>query len=332
MPTTRSGRTARAAMPDPFLHGGQHLLLHVETLDDRLEDDVDLRQPGLVERWRDGAELLAHLARREAFAFDLFTPDLRRLPERREKRVPSNVLEADGYPLVGDQLSDAPAHDPRTEDRRAPDLAREGHDPAGVLLERGLTLEEPHEVFRRSRRHQLADDPRFEIEPLGQWHGERRVDGLERAKRRRITLGTRLGLRGLPRLCDDEAAQRRRELDGASAQRPMAFEARGSLQHEPDGLALEVGLGNHEIDQPHPLRPLRIERAAREDEVESGYEPDQPRKPLRPAEARDDPELRFGKADLDGLRIGRDPNGARERQLRAASETDSVDRARGGHR
>ena len=200
---------------------------------------------------------LAHLARREALAVHLLAPDLGRLPERREQRVAAQILETDGNALVGDQLGDSAAHDPGPQHRRAADLPRKGDDASGVFLERRLALEEPHQVLRRPSGHELADDARFEIEPLGHRHGERRVDRLERAERSGIVLGARLGLRGLRAL----PMTKRRSGGVISTRRAVQdrrrVKPRGGLQHELDGLALEVGLGNHEIDQSQALRPLR---------------------------------------------------------------------------
>ena len=72
------------------------------------------------------------------------------------------------------------------------------------------------------------------------------------------------------------------------------------------------------------LRPVRIMSSAR-------CRPIEPRKPLRSARARDEPELHLGQREHRLRMIGRDAIAAGERALESAAETRAVDRGDDRH-
>src|SRR5262249_26292064 len=150
-------------------------------------------------------------------------------------------------------------------------------------------------------------------------------------ERCRVRFGRHLRRGRLFGLPEYEAPRGSDLLDEPAEQRPPALEARRGLLHELDRLALEVLLRGDEVDEPHPLRALRVELLAREDEVEGGGEADEARQALRAAETGDDAELRFREPDLRGLRVGGDAHRAGEHELRASPEARSADRRGGGN-
>ena len=92
----------------------------------------------------------------------------------------------------------------------------------------------------------------------------------------------------------------------------------GQLRDELVHGGVELGGGHHPRDEPERERLLRADAAAAHDRVLRPREADQPDEALRPAAARDHPELHLGEGELDV--VGRDAEVAGERELEADAE------------
>ena len=168
--------------------------------------------------------------------------------------------------------------------------------------------------LRLLRAEQLDEPLALARQPLS----ERQFDGVGDA-RDRVLLGepaARFRLRALARRGQHGAVGLRGRRADLSAR--LAAERPGQR----DRARARIGLDG--VDQPDLACPLRAGRLAAEDHLQRGPHADQPRQPLRPARAGQQParDLR----QPEPRRRRRDAVVARERDLQAAAHGDAVDR------
>ena len=87
---------------------------------------------------------------------------------------------------------------------------------------------------------------------------------------------------------------------------------------------VQLVVGHDAVDEPDLVGLVGGDRIAGEVELQRARRADEPRQPLRAAEAGDDPEVDLGLAEARRLRG--DPHVAGHRELAAAAERDGVDR------
>jgi hypothetical protein len=110
--------------------------------------------------------------------------------------------------------------------------------------------------------------------------------------------------------------------------RPVAplERAEGEPAHAVERHVAQDGGVHQLVHEPHLQRLPRADVPPREDHVEGALEPDEPRQPLRPAPARNDPELHLGEREHRLRVIRGDAVAAGERGLETRAEAGAVDR------
>ncbi len=139
---------------------------------------------------------------------------------------------------------------------------------------------------------------------------------LDRRERRRVVAA---------RLREHRARAPSQKMSGRSSRssKPDAPRARAAAGPSASASAARratssrIGAGHTSSTSPALQRPRRLERAARQDQVERRREADEPRQPLRAARAGQEPEHHLGQAERRLRVVGGDPVAAGERELGA---------------
>ena len=315
---------------DLRLHLGQHHVLDLEILDDRLDDQVDAPEVSVAQGRRDLVQHRRHLVRRHAPAPHELGQELRGLAEPQVDTGRVDVLHDDRDALVGRLVRDPATHDPRPQHRGLLDGLGTFRVSLGDLSEPLIGQEEVHEVGGDIRLGQLGEAPSLDLERLVAAQLPVLFDGLHRGDRRRVVL-SRLGRHeGLGRGERHEGFDVV-QLHGVQLFLPLRavveISVDAALQQMQRGLAQLIGL-HHRIDRTHAERRRGILMLSGGDPLHAVVGADHPGEPDRAAEAGNDAQLDFGEADLG--RAGHDAVVRRERQLQAAAQDIAVDRGDGG--
>ena len=148
-------------------------------------------------------------------------------------------------------------------------------------------------------------------------------------------VAVRLRQHALARLAQHHLAAGRRLQNSAGEAHLRSARVRfPALQHARDlACTTAQNRGVHPlIDQANALRFARINRTACEDDVECCTHADQARQTCGSAKTGDDAELNFGQSDARLFAVGCNAVGARQDELGAAAQADSINCGYGGNR
>ncbi len=309
----------------------QHRALDRELLDDGFDRHLARREAGVVEGARNEGHLRLHLAGSHPALGDGLAEDSRRGREAAGQSLRVDVLHAGGDALVRRELRDASAHHAGAENSQpahgpGPRVARH----ARLLLDLLGLEEDPEQIPLDRAPEDVRDPPRLGLEPGLDGLAVRLLDDRERLEGRRI-VAVGLFEHLLPRFREEELPADRVRLEREGSEVPRAPAAAGLRRPEPrrrevTGELLEDRRRNRLVHEPDALRALRVELLSGQDEVEGGLEAHEAGKPRAASPRGEEPEAHLGQADARLRRIGHEPVVAGERQLRAAAETDSVNR------
>ena len=280
MPTMRSGCIAffamsaigsaevfvamTASVADDVLELLDHVALHRDVLEDRLDDEIRAPEAGVVGRSGDARDHARALAALDDALARRVGRELAHRVEPAGDRGGVDVAHAHGRAADRGGLRDARAHEARADDR---DVVR--HLAARQTLERGFPLREPQkeqrdEIARHRAGRELAEETRLGLEARVHSLLETDLDRLERLQRRGV-VALRLGERVRERACRNASARSgashvaaRSNSDGAALH--LAFRA---APRAIDRGALERG-GMHDlVDQTGAQRAARVAAARR---------------------------------------------------------------------
>ena len=320
-------------IPEPLRHRAhdplqlaEERLLHRKVLDHRLQRQVRGLETGEIERRLDARERLLHLGLREAAARDLALEEGARMREGAKQGLGLQISKAGADVPAREEIGDLSSHGPRSHDGDVGHLA--GARGLGLALRLLAEREDAAEVLRFRREEKLRHRLPLHLEPRlgrGAPRGAQDADDLQR----RGIMPARLPEHVPPRLRENAVPDGRHGFhDAHRERRAAAFHRRQVLQQRFRRLNRALGealVRQHRIDQADPVRAAAVQRAPREQEIERGHEPDEPRQTLGSSESRQDPQLHLREPDREFARVGGDPIAHRQRQLRAAAQAGPVD-------
>ena len=330
------GRKDRVVARDAF-DRGDHLAFEGEVLEHGLDDEVDVTEARPVGRAGDEVHSFCRLGAAHAAPLDPARQVLLHMSQAASDAGVVDLLDA-GPDAGGLRVDggDATSHEPTTEDADGGDLRR-CHVGRHARVSLGFLLveEDTHEC----RRLGGPDEP-GELLDLG---GVSRLDPLlgahphdaQQCRRGRV-VAPGLGEHLLLGLAEQHLAPHRVLLECELLEMPRVEPA---LQRAPialgcgrlvDGLeGAAPGDGeerlarNDVVDEPHLVGRPGPHAAARQHQIESGSETDEPGEALGAACSGDDAQLDLGLAELAVL--GGDAGAAGERELQATAECGAVD-------
>ena len=307
----------------------QHLLLDLEILEHRLDDQLGAAKAGVAIAPREQRDQPGVLVGRDAASLEPVVEDLARGGEPLRDPRKIGVLHADVYTGLSDRgARNARPHEPRAHDAEpADDGGRRWVGDPEVLLERGGGEEDLDQLARDVGDGELAEQLRLALQPLHHAVLEPVLDRLQRRERRRV-VATRLREDLLPGRPEDQAPAQRVAVEQPppEATRPLAPRAptaRHALRGG-DGHVLEDGGVHQLIHDAQPERLPGVLDFAREDDVERRPGTDQPGEPLAAAGPRENAELHFREAELGPGVIGGHAVPAGEGELEPAAEARAV--------
>mmetsp|Transcript_33007 Transcript_33007/g.80259 ORF Transcript_33007/g.80259 Transcript_33007/m.80259 type:complete len:665 (-) Transcript_33007:199-2193(-) len=314
------------------LHLADDLVLHAHLLEDRLDHQVGVLEVALP---RLGGVGEAHHVRedrvvavlRQTLLLQLGADVLCDLRLAARQAFQVSVLEEHTHALCGRDLRDTRAHQPRAEHCDGVHLDSGGAE--FVLLRLSLAEEKPAECGGLMRGAQLAEQLALRLGARGVARLEARLGALEDRRRRRVlALGGLLHLRS--RLREENVTADRRLLEKpvepAQLARLGLESAVGGFKSDLHRRALERARIDHEVDQTHLLRLVRLDSLARQQHVERRGGAHQLGQSLRPAAPGQEPQHHLRQAE-HSLRVGRGHAVlARHRHLQPAAEARPIDR------
>src|SRR5882762_760696 len=308
----------------------QHLLLDLEVLEHRLDDELGPAEPAVVIAPREQRDEPGVLVGGDAPPLEPVVEDVARRSEALRNPREIGVLHAHVHPRLHDRgARNARPHEPRAHDPEAAhDRRRRWVGDPEVLFESGSSEKDLDQLTRDVGDGQLPEQLRLALQTFRHAVFESVLHRLQCGERRGIVAA------GLGQDLFSGRAEDQRPAQWVAVEQPSAKPARPLTPWAPparqalrsgDGDVLENGGMDQLVDDAEAKRLLGGFDLAGEDDVERRAGADQPGEPLATTRARENSELYLREAELGPGVIGSHAVAAGERELEPTAQARSMD-------